>query len=189
VPGLSPGSIPVSRDAPADRVTFCVPRETGSPLPGASLPAPARGNRETAAHSRSRMSGGGAHWRARDCSRSRPVSTWGRGKSRRVLSWRRPDDVPNEESRHISLAPRERVAAERGRVREGRRPGTDPARLRTGLQEPCAASGSQEDGAMPPTRLSHPARQIRGRLSFMGRAPCSGWDKESGGERFALASF
>jgi len=43
VSGLSPVSIPVSHDALADRVTECVPRETGSPLPGASMPALAPG--------------------------------------------------------------------------------------------------------------------------------------------------
>ena len=60
VSGLSPVSIPVSHDARADKVTSCVSCETGSPLPGASLPAlaPWKAN---FGQTLVGMTGGGAH--------------------------------------------------------------------------------------------------------------------------------
>ena len=69
-------SIPVSHDAPSDRVTSCVLCETGSPLPGASLPALAPGpvsdqgeqftvENGAADHRRLAKHSGGKYWRRR----------------------------------------------------------------------------------------------------------------------------
>src|SRR5205823_13908870 len=99
-----------------------------------------------------------------------PERAWGkRPPGRRIRGLRRragerglmrydPHGTASEASLRISLARRERVDAERGWVREGRRPGPDRRILRTLLQDPCAAVGSQRVGRAPPA-IAHDKNQ------------------------------
>jgi hypothetical protein len=83
VSGMSPVRIPVSRDAPADRVASCVPRETGSPRPGAPLPALVR--------------------RAANFGQTLALETGGGA----------PNMAASEASRKTTFSPREKVPAQR----------------------------------------------------------------------------